>query len=144
MEFIKLLEKILAALEENTATLKALSGKTAAAAGKSETTANAKPASKPAVKDEDEDDKPKRGPGRPPKAKVLTPTEMGEKAREFAESAGDDEDDFKARRKHLVKIAEKFGADKFSAIKGDDQKAALKMLEDYENGDEGDEEAGDY
>ena len=143
MEFIKLLEKILAALEENTATLKALSGKTSASVTKTDSKADAKPASKPASKDEDEDEKPKRGPGRPPKAKVLTPTEMGEKAREFAESAGDDEDDFKARRKHLVKIAEKFGVEKFSAIKGDDQKAALKMLEDYENGDE-DGEEGDY
>ena len=133
------LEDILAALKENTATLKALSGKTADAA-KSES----KPASKPAATKDEPEDEPKRGRGRPAKAKSLSATEMAEKAREFAEAAQDDEDDFKARRKFLTKQAEEFGVAKFSEIKGDDQAKVLKALADYDEGDDEEGEGEDY
>ena len=51
-----------AALKENTAVLKALSGKTAEAAGSKTTDRAAGPSSKP----KDEGEEPKRGRGRPP------------------------------------------------------------------------------
>lgn len=132
-------EEILAAIKENTATLKALSGKTAETA-KLETKPAAKSETKPATKPAAEEE-PKRGRGRPPKEKSLSVTEMAEKAREFAEAAEDDEDEFKARRKFLSEQAKEFGAAKFSEIKGDDQAKALKALADYEDGE--DEGEGD-
>lgn len=137
---MSILEDLLAAIKENTATLKALSGKTsaAAAADKPKSTGTTKP------KDEEADEAPKRGRGRPPKEKALSATEMAEKARAFAEGAGDDEAEFKARRKHLTKLAEKYGVEKFSAIKGEDQAEALASLKEFEEaGDEGDGDEGD-
>ena len=131
-----------AALKENTAVLKALSGKTAEAAGSKTTERAAGSASK--TKDEGEE--PKRGRGRPPKAKTLSATEMGEKAREFCESAGDDEDEFKERRALCTKLAKKFGASKVSEIAGaDDQTEALEALREFaeDGGGDGDE-AADY
>lgn len=120
-----IMEELIAALKENTATLKALSGKTAAAAGGAESKSAS---TKTPAEDGGEE---KRGRGRPPKAKALSVTEMAEKAREFCEAAGEDEDDFKDRRKFVSKLAEKFGAIKFSDIKGDDQKEAIEALADF-------------
>lgn len=119
---MSILEDILAALKENTATLKALSGKTATSAEK--------PASKATADKGDE--KPAAPRGRPAKPKALSATEMGDKAREFCEAAQDDEDEFRARRKLVGKLADKFGAEKFSAIKDvEDQNAALAALKEY-------------
>ena len=138
------MEELIAALKENTATLKALSGKTADA-GTTKAPAKAT-TTKAAPKDEPEEE-PKRGRGRPPKAKALSATDMGEKAREFCEAAGDDEDEFKDRRALVSKLAKKFGAAKFSEISAaEDQTAALDALKEYLDGEgEGDDEGeGDY
>lgn len=132
---MSILEDILAALKENTATLKSLSGKTAAATAPKATAA--KTAEAPSEE--------KRGRGRPPKPKAMTPTQMGEKAREFCEAAGDDEDEFKARRKLVSSLAAEFKVAKFSEIGGDDQAEALAALEKFlEEGDGGDEGDADY
>lgn len=135
------IEELTAALKENSALLKTLSGKTAGAAA-----ADTKPASKtttkPATKAEEEE-APKRGRGRPPKDKTLSVTEMAEKARAFAEAANDDEDDFKERRALLTKLAKKYGVGKFSEIKGEDQAPALAALKEYEEGEAEDENGDD-
>lgn len=129
------LEKLTKEVETNTATLNALSGKTTTAAKPTTT----KPAAKPAAKAADDEAKP-RGRGRPPKAKTLSAKDMGEKAREFCESAGDDEEEFKERRKEVARIAAEFEVAKFSEITGDDQAEALKMMADFlEDGGEGGE-----
>ena len=135
MTLEKLLLDLTAALQENTATLRALSGNTKAAAAtprKAEDTPADKSADKSA-------DKPGRGPGRPPKAKSAS--DMADAAKKFAESAEDREDEFQDRRAFLAEVAEKFGASKFSAISdAKDQAAALAMLEEWqpEDGGEGD------
>lgn len=131
MSLEKLLLDLTAALQENTATLRALSGNTKAAASTPR-----KPDDKPADKAAD---KPARGPGRPPKAKSAA--DMADSAKKFAESAEDREDEFQDRRAFLAEVAEKFGASKFSAISdAKDQAAALAMLEEWqpEDGGEGD------
>lgn len=139
------MEELIAALKENTATLKALSGKTAEAGTTKASTTKAS-TTKTSPKEEAEEE-PKRGRGRPPKVKALSATDMGEKAREFCEAAGDDEDEFKDRRALVMKLAKKFGAAKFSEISAaDDQTAALDALKEYLDGEgEGDDEGeGDY
>lgn len=140
-----IMEELVAALKENTATLKALSGKTADAAT-AKAPAKATATTRAAVAKDEDGEEPKRGRGRPPKAKTLSATEMGEKAREFCEAAGDDEDEFKDRRSLVSKLAKKYGVAKFSEISGaDDQTAALEAIADYADagGAEGGEE-GDY
>lgn len=134
------LAELTAAIKENTATLLALSSKTAAVKSSAPSEAKKSP-----PKEAPEEEKP-RGRGRPPKAKTLTPTEMAEKGREFCENAGDDEEEFKARRALTRELAAKYDVTKFSEIKGDDQAKALAALEAYLAGDgdgDGDDE-GDY
>ena len=139
MTLEKLLLDLTAALQENTATLRALSGNTKAAAA-TPRKSDDKPADKPADKSADKSaDKPGRGPGRPPKAKSAS--DMADAAKKFAESAEDREDEFQDRRTFLAEVAEKFGASKFSAISdAKDQAAALAMLEEWqpEDGGKGD------
>lgn len=140
------MEELIAAIKENTATLKALSGKTADAASTTKASTTKASTAKTSAKEEAEDE-PKRGRGRPPKAKTLSATDMGEKAREFCEAAGDDEDEFKDRRALVSKLAKKYGASKFSEISGaEDQTAALDALKEYLDGEgDGDDEGeGDY
>ena len=135
MSLEKLISDLTAALQENTATLRALSGNTKAAVSTPRKSED-KPADKPADKAAD---KPGRGPGRPPKAKSAS--DMADAAKKFAESAEDREDEFQDRRAFLAEVAEKFGASKFSAISdAKDQAAALAMLEEWqpEDGGEGD------
>ena len=127
MSLENLLSRLIDALQENTATLLALSGNTKAAA------------SAPRKSDDKPADKPGRGPGRPPKAKSAS--DMADAAKKFAESAEDREDEFQDRRAFLAEVAEKFGASKFSAISdAKDQAAALAMLEEWqpEDGGKGD------
>ena len=77
---------------------------------------------------------------------------MAEKAKDFVESINDDEDEFKARRALVTKLAKKYDADKFSNIKdAKDQAAALAAIkahvEEYDNGGDGGdggEGDGDY
>lgn len=137
-------EKLAAELAKNTEMLAAITGKTAGSTGRS--------SSRTADKDDksEKDEKPagRRGPGRPPKEKAKTSTEMAEIARKFAEAAQDDEDEFRARRKFLTSLADEFKVEKFSAIADPkDQADAIEALKKYEDDDGGDGEGegeGDY
>lgn len=140
------LEALTAAILENTAMLRSMTTKTAAAAAATKPAAAAG-ATKPAAAAAAPADGEKRGRGRPTKPKALTPTQMAEKGREFAESAADDEDEFAARRKLLQITAKKYNVTKFSEIEGEDQDAAIAALEAhleaYENGADGSEGGDD-
>lgn len=129
-------EKLAAELAKNTEMLAALSGKTAGSAGRASS------------RTADKDEKPagRRGPGRPPKERAKTSTEMAEIARKFAEAAQDDEDEFRARRKFLTSLADEFKVEKFSAIADPkDQADAIEALKKYEDDDgDGEGEGGDY
>ena len=139
------LEALTAAILENTAMLRSMTAKTASVAGATKPAAGVKPATttKPAAGEDGE----KRGRGRPAKPKALTPTQMAEKGRDFAESAADDEGEFAARRKLLQSTAKQYNVTKFSEIEGDDQEAAIAALEAhidaYENGGDGDGDGAD-
>lgn len=141
------LADLAAALRENTATLKALTKGTTAAAGSSESKPAASKAATPAKAAAAPTEEAPKKRGRPAAKKSLTTTEMAEKARLFCEAADTDEDEFKARRGFVKEIATEFGVEKFSAITGDDQEAALQRLAEYEaddDGEDGGEEGAEY
>ncbi len=126
------IEKLIASVDNLATLIEKLTAKTAAAAG----------GKAPAAGADAGEEKPAGRRGRPAAPKALSPTEMAEKAKDFVESINDDEDEFKARRALVTKLAKKYDADKFSNIKdAKDQAAALAAIkahvEEYDNGGDG-------
>lgn len=140
------IEKLIASVDNLATLIEKLTAKTAAAAG------GKAPAPAPAAGADAGEEKPAGRRGRPAAPKALSSTEMAEKAKDFVESINDDEDEFKARRALVTKLAKKYDADKFSNIKdAKDQAAALAAIkahvEEYDNGGDGGdggEGDGDY
>ena len=144
------IEKLIASVDNLATLIEKLTAKTAAAAGGNAPAAAGGKA--PAAGADAGEEKPAGRRGRPAAPKALSPTEMAEKAKDFVESINDDEDEFKARRALVTKLAKKYDADKFSNIKdAKDQAAALAAIkahvEEYDNGGDGGdggEGDGDY
>lgn len=113
------LDALTAALEENTATLKAMTGKTTArATTKSD--------------DDKAEDKPKARSTSSAKPKTPTVAAMKKAAEEFLEAAGEDEDDYAARRAFVIGVAEENDVKRFSEIPAKGRLDAIEQLENYD------------
>jgi len=121
------IEKLTAALEENTAQLKSMTGKTADRAK---------------AKDTDDDKGEGKSKPKPSSSKAKTPTvaAMKKAAEAFLEEAGEDEDEYAARRKFVIAQAEENDVKRFSEIPAKGRADALEALENYDPDADGGEE----
>ncbi|AGH31449.1 hypothetical protein LOKG_00012 [Loktanella phage pCB2051-A] len=120
MSIETLIKELIEALHENTDTLKALTGKTAGAASGKTTTTPSK----------GEDKAPAKAPAKPA-GKTPTVAQMKKAATDFLEEAGENEDDYLARREFVVELASEFDAERFSDIAAKFRGDALEKLEAY-------------
>jgi hypothetical protein len=125
MSIENLLKDLIEAVQENTDTLKSMTGKTAAAASKTTGTA-----------DKGEDKAPAKTAPKATGGKTPTVAAMKKAATDFLELAGEDEDDYLARREFVVELATEFDAERFSDIAAKNRTDALERLADYANEEE--------